>query len=333
VTTLSVVICTRDRPVELERCLSSILHALPPGRRDAIEVIIVDDGALPDAVVDTLRQAARSGGLGFAYIKRPIPEGLFPSRVAGLADSRGEIILFLDDDVTIAPDYLVRLAALYERSGRTVGISGVDQLDPPRSAAVRLLHRLFLFDSGHRGRLSASGFAGSFRRWRAQVDDFPSEYLHGCNMAFRRSAIADLPDVPWLHGHSQADDLYMSHVAGLRGELLVSPALRVWHHRPSGPTASRPATPDVARAEVANMFRLLRLRHHSMLRTVGFFWTVTCFILKDATRMRRARLVPGYLRGVLDVLRMAFTSPTARSAPGVVQGAAAPHTMQGDDAP
>jgi glycosyltransferase involved in cell wall biosynthesis len=302
---LSIVICTRDRPLELERCLGSIFLALPAGRREASEIVIIDDGALPDALVTTLGERAAAGGFGFAYVKRPRPEGLFASRLAGLRQSRGEIILFLDDDVTIAPDYLVALATRYERPGGVVGIGGVDQLDPPRSGALQLLHRAFLFDSGHPGRLSASGFAGSHRRWRAQRDDFTSEFLHGSNMSFRRPAIADLLDVPWLRGPSAQDDLYLSYVASRRGQLVVSPALRVWHRRPSGPTASRPSTPDVARTEVVNMFHLLRLRHDSALRTMAFLWTVTCFILKDATRIRRAALVPGYLRGVLDVLRMA----------------------------
>ena len=145
--------------------------------------------------------------------------------------------------------------------------------------------------------------------------DFTSEFLHGCNMSFRRSAIVAIPDVPWLHGQSQGDDLYISLVAGQYGELLVSPALRAWHARPSGPSESRPARPDVIRAGVVSWYELLRLRHTSALRTVAFFWTITCFVLKDATRPRRAHLVPGYIQGTMDVIGARLRTTVAARSP------------------
>ena len=314
---LSVIICTRDRPRELERCVQSVIAGV---RRDAdgidsVELVIVDDGRLAPEILTRLRAAAADAHAAFVYIPQPTPAGLYPSRLAGIEHSHGEILLFLDDDVVIDTAYPDRLGRLFRSLADVVGIGGVDELDPPRSPALRALHRVFLFDSGHPGRLSASGFAGSFRRWREERKAFTADYLHGCNMAFRRRAIALLPDVEWLRGFSQADDLFISQFARRSGRLLVSPELRVWHHRPMGPTASRPGNPAAIRADVVNMFRILRLERHSGLRVLGFFWTVTCFMLKDLLRPERARLFTGYLRGTRDVLRLLTVGSKRRPTP------------------
>jgi glycosyltransferase involved in cell wall biosynthesis len=305
---LSVVVCTRDRSSDLERCVDSVLRSAAGVA--LVELVIVDDGAPGGTPVDSLRGRATGAGVLFAYLKNLEPQGLFHSRIAGLEHSHGAVVLFLDDDVTVAEDYLARLTALYRDHPAAAGIGGVDQLDTPRPLIVRLLHRLFLFDSGHPGRLSASGFPGSMRRWIAEREDFSSEYLHGSNMSFRRPAIAALPRVGWLSGYSLAEDLYVSRFAGAAGRLIVSPGLRVWHHRSP---MSRDDETAVGQAQVVNVLHLLRLEHASSPRILAFFWTVAWFVLKDVTRPGRIRRVRGYVRGIVDVAlkrRPPATAPT-----------------------
>jgi len=297
---LSVVICTRDRPSELERCIESLAHGRP-GSRQAWEVIIVDDGRSRPVAQEPLRGALGAAGVAL-HVVRPSAPGLFAARLTGLERASGTIVLFLDDDVTVASDYLARLLALYEQHPEVVGVGGVDQLDPARSMVITLAHRLFLFDSGSPGRLSYTGFNGSLRRWVGERSPFESEYLHGCNMSFRTSALADIGRPEWLLRSSQADDIFFSYVAAKHGHLLVSPALRVWHHR-SPQSASRPDTTDAARADIVNIFQLLRLRRASLLQVAAFFWTAGWFVLKDVARPSRSHLVSGYVKGVFAALR------------------------------
>ena len=304
-TTLSVVICTRDRPVELERCVGSVLEAVRQAAGAHIQLVVVDDTGRVPAPIDALRSQARAAGVAtVTYARNRRAVGLFASRLVGIAQATGRIILFLDDDATIAPEYLVTLATLYDRYPSAAGIGGVDQLDEPRSWIVRAIHRAVLVDSGRPGTLSYSGFAGSLRRWAAERTDFTSEYLAGCNMSFRRAALAPLGPVEWLRGYSLGEDLYVSHVARQAGELVVSPTLRVWHHR--SPMA-RDAMAEVARARVVNTAQLLRLRGGggSSLRTLGLCWTVAWLVLKDVVRARQLAALPGYLRGIRDLAQSA----------------------------
>lgn len=295
---LSVVICTRDRPAELQRCVESVLQAIRVDDTDECELLVVDDGQMESRIVESLLSRAAAARISFAHVKAG-SAGVFEARRTGTKHARGDVVLFLDDDVTIAPDYLRELSAAYRRHPAAAGIGGVDQLDPGRPFLLRVLHRLFLFDSGSPGRLSLSGFNGSARRWISQQTDFESDYLFGCDMSYRRSAVADLPIVDWLTGYSLGEDLYISWMARRHGVLVVSPALRVEHHR--SPTA-RDEMAAVGRAQVVNMFRLLRVRHQSPLSVAALFWTLGWFIMKDTCQPRRARLVPGYLRGILELL-------------------------------
>ena len=87
---LSVVICTRDRPRELHRCLGALRaqHAAP------LEIVVVDNSAQRSA------QATCEAFPEVRYVHEPRP-GLSIARNAGIAASRGSLIAFTDDDVEV----------------------------------------------------------------------------------------------------------------------------------------------------------------------------------------------------------------------------------------
>ena len=104
---LTVVIPTRNRPHSLLRLLKSISsQTLSP--KD-FEVIVVDDGSDPP-----LQASCISEGLPFVVrlIHRVAQPGAHESRCAGLQEARGERVLFLDDDVVLAPTVLAEHAGI-----------------------------------------------------------------------------------------------------------------------------------------------------------------------------------------------------------------------------
>lgn len=92
---LSVVVPTRNRADLLDRCLTALRDQSPP------EVVVVDDGST-DATPDVLAAHpwARSG--------RQAHGGRAAAKNAGVALARGDVVLFLDDDVLPAPDLIRR---------------------------------------------------------------------------------------------------------------------------------------------------------------------------------------------------------------------------------
>jgi peptidoglycan/xylan/chitin deacetylase (PgdA/CDA1 family)/GT2 family glycosyltransferase len=108
---ISVIIATFNRRALLERTLPPLLaQDFAP---DRYEVIVVVDGSI-DGTADFLRTIAHRGNL--RIIEQP-NRGQAAAINAGLQQSRGGLVLFLDDDILCGPT-LVAEHALAPRSGK-----------------------------------------------------------------------------------------------------------------------------------------------------------------------------------------------------------------------
>src|SRR5262245_3650710 len=101
--TASVVICTRDRPNKLERCLSSFrLQSVQPA-----EIIVVDNASKGLQTRDVALAA------GAIYVREDRP-GLDIARNRGARRAASEIVAYTDDDVVLHPRWLERLLTAFE---------------------------------------------------------------------------------------------------------------------------------------------------------------------------------------------------------------------------
>ena len=92
---VSVIICTYNRPEPLARALDSVLGQDVHDR----EVIVVDDGSDPPAVVPSHRAAE-------VRLIRTEHRGVGAARAAGLDAARGQFIAYCDDDDEWKPNHL-----------------------------------------------------------------------------------------------------------------------------------------------------------------------------------------------------------------------------------
>ena len=174
----SVVICTRDRPEQLARCLRRV------GQQDypRFEVLVVDNAPATEEA-----RALAGAGLDqvpLRYVREPRP-GLSWARNAGAAAATGEIIAYLDDDDEPDPHWLAGLAAGFSRGGDIGCVSGIVLPARLDTAAQEWFEEL----GGHsKGRgFSPAIFAAS----GPQSPLFPlPPFGVGANMAFRREALA-----------------------------------------------------------------------------------------------------------------------------------------------
>jgi GT2 family glycosyltransferase len=297
---LTIAVCTRDRPADLERCVRSVAAAESPDSTGAVEILIIDDGRLPETMVRQLRQMVTNRGHLFNYVRHEGQLGLIRGRLTAFRHAVADVVLFLDDDVEIDPDYLKLLVRWYRAHPEIVGLGGVDILTRRLPALKRLFARVFLLDSGFPGKLSPSGFSGSMVRWTSQRGPFRTDFLSGCNMSFRRQALRAVKHLPWLEGYSLGEDLYLSVVAAAHGPLWIDPALRVRHHRSS---ASRTTDRVLSYVTVVNPYHLLQVRKAKRSSYVALAWTAIGLMLKDAIRPSRWRVLPGYLAGLRTIVR------------------------------
>jgi len=115
----SVVVCTRDRPQDLRRCLGSLAIQDHPN----YTVWVVDNAPVNGAtrqVVDSF-----SVDMDIRYIAEPRP-GLSRARNAALQrDLDGDLVAWLDDDETADPMWLTELMRAFDARTEVVAASGV----------------------------------------------------------------------------------------------------------------------------------------------------------------------------------------------------------------
>jgi GT2 family glycosyltransferase len=292
---ITVAICTRHRPRDLLRCVTSLARTEPP--KVPVEILVIDDG---DAPLDPtpLRELALAHGYGFRCLHNPGPHGLVHGRMLAIREAQGDVVLFVDDDIEMESHYLQRLAEAYARHPEAAGIGGVDTLTQGKRPLARLYRRVFLLESGHPGRLSPSGFNGSMEYWLSATQPFATEFLSGCNMSFRKSALMHATPAPWLEGYSHGEDMVLSEEARRSGPLFAYPSLQVEHHRSP---ESRVPSVKTAYTTVRNTYFLLELRRSPWWSYPALFWTTFGLALKDALKPRRWPLVPFYFRALRDV--------------------------------
>src|SRR5690242_14368728 len=96
----TIVIPTRARLPYLEVALRSI--SASAAERD-VEVLVVDDDGPSEAA------RALAERFGATYVPHPRPLGLNVARNTGVRHARGELVVFVDDDVEVAPGWLPAL--------------------------------------------------------------------------------------------------------------------------------------------------------------------------------------------------------------------------------
>ena len=100
---LSVVICTYNRGKYLPMVLDSLRAQQFP--LDAFEIILVDNNSTDTTgdIIRTYRQENPS--LPLSYLVE-YNQGISYARNRGVTEAKGDVIVFIDDDETVEPDFL-----------------------------------------------------------------------------------------------------------------------------------------------------------------------------------------------------------------------------------
>lgn len=163
---LSVVICTYNRAAKLASALEHLQSLAPPV--DATWEIVVVDNRSTDDTRAVITAVANRTGLPIQYVYEGQP-GSGAAHNAGISNSIGEIIAFIDDDVYPAVDWLNTIVGEFRRDVELAGLGGRVELHNPLDYPVTIRTR--------RDRHQLTG------TWDL-LNGIP-----GCNMAFRRSAL------------------------------------------------------------------------------------------------------------------------------------------------
>ncbi len=174
---LTVVICTRDRPDLLKRCLDAVVAVRPSWA----EIVVVDNASKTAATRDVV---AACGDVRHVFEGRP---GLDFARNRALAEATSDWIAYIDDDVVVDRGYFDGVAAAWAEHPDATAVTGlVLPLELETEAQI-------IFERN-------GGFGRGFipRRYGFALTEnifYPCGsgiFGAGCNMAFDRCALLAL---------------------------------------------------------------------------------------------------------------------------------------------
>ncbi|MBV6624304.1 MAG: glycosyltransferase [Rivularia sp. (in: Bacteria)] len=181
---LTVAICTKDRPDNVKRCLNSLLNLqLPNINQPAkFEILVVDNAPSDERTHELVKSMASVG-----YTREPKP-GLDFARNRAVQEAKGELLAFLDDDVVVDRQWLRGLQEAWAENPDAGAFTGL-VLPYELETEAQIIFE-------HRG-----GFRRGFEKIRYQGSSLDGNPLYpcgagifgaGCNMAFRREVLLKL---------------------------------------------------------------------------------------------------------------------------------------------
>lgn len=169
---ISVVICTRDRPDYVKECLRSLQSLSEPPD----EIIVVDNAPISDATQKIVAQMS-----GTKYVLEPRP-GLDFARNAGIQSSSSELIAYTDDDVKVHPDWILQLRRSFQ-DPNIMAVTGLVFAAELETQAQYIFEKYWSFNRGYIPLIYDQAYFQKYQligvpAWRVGA---------GANMAFRRS--------------------------------------------------------------------------------------------------------------------------------------------------
>ena len=165
---VSIVIGTRDRAGRLARSLEALEKLKRPAAVDW-EILIVDNGSSDETARVSRDFSAASAVPRVRYLFEP-NRGLSRARNTGIRAARGDIVAFIDDDCYADENWLTAICAAFAPNPSPSGVGGRVELFDPSDASIAV------------------------RRSRQPSEMTSIDHLFnlipGCNMAFRRTALA-----------------------------------------------------------------------------------------------------------------------------------------------
>ena len=293
----SIVICTRNRPKDIELCIQSISQQL----YHPFEVIVVDSSDNNDTgkIIDCWKTKLR---FKFNYVHTK--PGLTKQRNVGVKLASGDVIAFFDDDVVLENDYLYNMATFFLKNPNAYGANGYQINYVKENKIITFLRNFFLLTSENdKGKMKRSGFA-DFLNLDNSFLIRPTNILVGFNMLFRRCVFEHYRFDEKLEGPSLMEDVQFSHEVSKRFSLFRVGNARLSHFRS-----------EAERTNISKSFEMFIYNHYIIFkRDVKisfldwfFFWhshigiLVQCFYwtIKD----KNISAITGFLRGHKKILK------------------------------
>jgi len=213
----TVVVCTRDRPKDLMRCLDALMRMPDDGQ----ELLVVDNCPLTDATKCLVEKYAR-----IRYVREDRP-GLDVARNRALREARHPVVAFTDDDAMPDPGWLRGLLGNFT-DPQVLCVTGLTMPAELETEAQEWFERYSSFARGFKRTVFHGSTSNPFMVGNVGA---------GVNMALRRSVLEQVgPFDEALDAgtptHSGGDNEMFSRILATGYNIVYDPSALTWHrHR------------------------------------------------------------------------------------------------------
>ncbi|PYE55741.1 glycosyltransferase family 2 protein [Deinococcus yavapaiensis] len=178
---LTVAVCTRDRPDDLALCLEAISRLDYPD----LDVVVVDNAPTSDAT----RELVRDHFAFVRYVREERP-GLDFARNRAALEARGEIVAYTDDDVIVDSKWARAIGEVFAENPGVMAVTGLVAPYELETEAQVLFERYGGFGRGYERRWYGVDTRGG--QLAAREAGGGGRFGTGANMAYRRRVFDDI---------------------------------------------------------------------------------------------------------------------------------------------
>jgi glycosyltransferase involved in cell wall biosynthesis len=223
--TSDIIICTKNRPADLEKALDSILIQTHPAKK----IIIVDasDSQLTQDLIDNFSN--KFPLQQFEYLKSAISSTTH-QRNYGIEKATGDITFFLDDDVILENDFIEEIEKVYQSHPNVGGVSGIDLNLKEHGMIYTLFKKLFFLpyiSKKSQNRIRFSGFPVI-----SLIPDkiTPADFMEGNLCSYNRKTLDTFKFDEKLKKYAFMEDVDISYRVSRKFKLMKNPFARLRHY-------------------------------------------------------------------------------------------------------
>lgn len=217
--------------------LEGLIKSLKSQNYEDFEIIIGDQSSDSEILRRNLEACKRNGVMHMDVTG--IEASLPATRNLMAKKSRGNIVLFLDDDVEITDkNFLREIGGVFEEKNDSVGVGAAAWATGRGGIGLLLLkikkfllHTMFSFDFSNKQKITGYFHNVDFYsmpRWATET-----EWLHGYAMAFRKSIFEKISFDEKLKKYALREDVDFCARARKYGKLYINPDARIAHNEAS----------------------------------------------------------------------------------------------------
>lgn len=282
---VSVIIPTKNRYNDLITCMDS----LNSQTYQVQELIIIDSGDQKLNTKLNIDKCDKYYKLNIRYFN--YVSSLTAARNMGILQSKGDIILFLDDDVVLDKNYIDNIIQIFENYGNVGCVCGDIVSDAVRSRGLsryikyplvrnvrNFIFDIFFLTSWGNGRFHPSGFP---THPIGKTDIMYIECVQGANMAFKREVLDKFKFDENLQGYCYMEDCDMSYRVSKEYRIIYTPCAKLVHNVSP---ASRYSDYAKMKMAIQNHYYIFNKNFPQKLYNRFAFWTsifglfVICFL-------------------------------------------------------